>query len=97
MQSIYSLLASRQTSLSRANWLNIFQQMPIQKQYDLLEYFVSFDTRMRILGKHRRFAKKPVQFLNEALCFLSSSVQADSLVLRNLLLRQVPNSCMVLQ
>ena len=44
MQSIYSLLASRQTSLSRANWLNIFQQMPIQKQYDLLGYFVSFDT-----------------------------------------------------
>ena len=44
MQSIYSLLASRQTSLSRANWLNIFQQIPIQKQYDLLEYFAPFDT-----------------------------------------------------
>ena len=32
---------------------------------------------------NRRLAKKRVQCLNEALCFVSSSVVADSLVLRN--------------
>jgi len=37
---------------------------------------------------NRRLAKKRVQCLNEALCFVSSSVLADSLVLRNPLLRQ---------
>jgi hypothetical protein len=37
------------------------------------------------------FAKKRVQCLNEALCFVSSSVLADSLVLRNPLLRQARN------
>jgi len=36
-------------------------------------------------------AKVAVQCLNEALCFVSSSVLADSLVLRNPLLRQAPN------
>jgi hypothetical protein len=40
---------------------------------------------------NRRLAKKRVQCLNEALCFVSSSVLADSLVLRNPLLRQAPN------
>jgi hypothetical protein len=39
---------------------------------------------------NRRLAKKRVQCLNEALCFVSSSVVADSLVLRNPLLRQAP-------
>ena len=39
---------------------------------------------------NRRLAKKRVQCLNGALCFVSSSVQADSLVLRNPLLRQAP-------
>jgi len=39
---------------------------------------------------NRRLAKKRVQWLNEALCFVSSSVLADSLVLRNPLLRQAP-------
>jgi len=39
---------------------------------------------------HRCLAKKRVQCLNEALCFVSSSVLADSLVLRNPLLRQAP-------
>lgn len=37
------------------------------------------------------FAKKRVQWLYEVLCFLSSSVLADSFVLRNPVLRQVPN------
>jgi hypothetical protein len=37
---------------------------------------------------NRRLAKKRVQCLNEALYFVSSSVLADSLVLRNPLLRQ---------
>jgi len=40
---------------------------------------------------NRRLAKKRVQCLNEALCFVSSSVLADSLVLRIPLLRQAPN------
>jgi len=39
---------------------------------------------------NRRLAKKRVQCLNEALCFVSSSVLADSLVLLNPLLRQAP-------
>jgi len=41
-------------------------------------------------GYNRRLAKKRVLCLNEALCFVSSSVLADSLVLRNPLLRQAP-------
>ncbi|WP_409809934.1 hypothetical protein [Algoriphagus sp.] len=44
----------------------------------------------RIPTANRRLAKKRVQCLNEALCFVSSSVLADSLVLRNPLLRQAP-------
>jgi len=43
---------------------------------------------------NRRLAKKRVQCLNEALCFVSSSVLADSLVLRNPLLRQAANRYM---
>ena len=37
---------------------------------------------------NRRLAKKRVQCLNKTLCFVSSLVLADSLVLRNPLLRQ---------
>ena len=44
---------------------------------------------------NRRLAKKRVQCLNEALCFVSSSVLADSLVLRNPLLRQAPKRCVI--
>jgi len=44
----------------------------------------------KITGGNRRLAKKRVQCLNEALCFVSSSVLADSLVLRKPLLRQAP-------
>jgi len=44
----------------------------------------------RTTGYNRRLAKKRVQWLNEALFFLSSSVLADSLVLRKPLLRQAP-------
>lgn len=39
---------------------------------------------------NRRLAKKRVQCLNEVLCFVSSSVLTESLVLRNPLLRQAP-------
>ena len=39
---------------------------------------------------NRRLAKKRVQWLIEALCFESSSVLKESLVLRNPLLRQAP-------
>ena len=42
---------------------------------------------------NRRLAKKRVQCLNEALYFVSSLVLADSLVLRNPLLRQAPKRC----
>ncbi len=45
---------------------------------------------------NRRLAKKRVQCLNEVLCFVSSSVLADSFVLRNPLLRQAPNRYMPL-
>lgn len=49
----------------------------------------------KITGANRRLAKKLVQWLNVALFFVSSSVLADSLVLRNSLLRQAPNRCML--
>ena len=39
---------------------------------------------------NRRLAKKRIQYLNEALSFVSSLVLADSFVLRNPLLRQAP-------
>jgi hypothetical protein len=52
---------------------------------------------MKLTGMHnnraaanRRLAKKRVQCLIEALCFLASSELANSLVLRNPLLRQAP-------
>jgi hypothetical protein len=45
----------------------------------------------RKTGYNRLGKKKRVQWLNEALCFVSSSVLADSLVLRNPLFRQAPN------
>ena len=45
---------------------------------------------MRKTTANRRLAKKRVQCLNESLCFVSSSVLADSLVLPNPLLRQAP-------
>ncbi|MEC5157249.1 hypothetical protein RCH13_001148 [Chryseobacterium sp. MP_3.2] len=44
----------------------------------------------KITGANMRLAKKRVQCLNEALYFVSSSLLADSLVLRNPLLRQAP-------
>jgi hypothetical protein len=44
----------------------------------------------RTTGANRRLAKKRVQCLNETFCFVLSSVVADSLVLRNPLLRQAP-------
>ena len=44
----------------------------------------------RMAAGNRRLAKKRVQFLNGALGFVSSSVLADSLVLRNPLFRQAP-------
>ena len=42
-------------------------------------------------GYNRRLAKKRVHCLNEVLCFVSSSVLAENLVLRNPLLRQAPD------
>jgi hypothetical protein len=46
--------------------------------------------RQESTGGNRRLAKKRVQGLIETLFFVSSSVLADSLVLRNPLLRQAP-------
>jgi hypothetical protein len=48
-------------------------------------------TDRRITSADRRLAKKRVQSLNEALYFVSNIVVADSLVLRNPLLRQALN------
>jgi hypothetical protein len=59
------------------------QKLNIDKAYN--------DTVDRRPAGNRRLAKKRVQCLNEALCFVSSSVLADSFVLRNPLLRQTPN------
>ncbi len=41
------------------------------------------DDRKENRPHNRRLAKKRVQCLNKAFCFVSSSVVADSLVLRN--------------
>jgi hypothetical protein len=49
------------------------------------------DDRKECRTDNRRLAKKRVQCLNEALYFVSSIMLADSLVLRNPLLRQAPN------
>jgi hypothetical protein len=38
---------------------------------------------LRMQGTHSTYKKLAVQWLNEALCFVSSFVLADSLVLRN--------------
>jgi hypothetical protein len=50
-------------------------------------------TKDKARRHNRRLAKKRFQCLIEALCFVSSSVLADSLVLRNPLLRQAPKRC----
>lgn len=42
---------------------------------------------------NRRLAKKRVQCLNEALCFVSNLVRADSLLLRNPPLRHASKRC----
>jgi len=49
--------------------------------------------RERKTAYNRRLAKKRVQYLNEVLCFVSSFVVADSLVLRNRQLRVAANRC----
>jgi hypothetical protein len=41
------------------------------------------ETKFAIQGTHSTYKKLAVQWLNEALCFVSSFVVADSLVLRN--------------
>jgi len=56
-----------------------------------MNYYQSFNIESQESRPHnRRLVKKRVQCLNEALCFVSNSVLADSLVLRNPLLRQAP-------
>lgn len=47
----------------------------------------------KITSANWRLAKKRVLRLNETLCFVSSSVLADSSVLRNPFLRQEPKRC----
>jgi hypothetical protein len=46
--------------------------------------------RQESTGGNSTYKKLAVQWLNEALCFVSSAVLADSLVLSNPLLRQAP-------
>jgi hypothetical protein len=50
----------------------------------------NIDERKEARTANRRLAKKRVQCSKEALCFVSSLVLADGLVLRNSLLRQAP-------
>jgi hypothetical protein len=50
----------------------------------------NYSTERKTAG-NRRLAKKRAQCLNEALCFVLNLVLADSIVLRNPLLRQAPN------
>jgi len=45
----------------------------------------------RKTGHNSTYKKLAVQWLNEALCFVSSFMVADSLVLLSPLLRQAPN------
>jgi hypothetical protein len=45
----------------------------------------------RKTGYNSTYKKLAVQWFNEALCFISSSVLADSFVLRNPPLRKAPN------
>ncbi len=52
---------------------------------------VNLTTEEEARTANRRLAKKRVQCLNEAFSFVSSSVLAESLGLRNPLLRQAPN------
>lgn len=47
----------------------------------------------RKAATNRRLAKKRVQWLNEALCFVPSFVVADSLVLSNPARTQYPKRC----
>jgi hypothetical protein len=68
---------------------------PLANKYCCQYLYIScalaiFAEQLAIRGTHRRLAKKRFQCLNEVLCFVSSSVLADSLVLRNPLLRQAP-------
>jgi len=49
------------------------------------------DDRKEERTDNSTYKKLAVQWLNEALCFVSSFVVADSFVLRNPLLRQAPN------
>ena len=51
----------------------------------------------RITDSNRTFNKLSAQWLNDALCFVLSSVLAESLVLRNPLLRQAPKRYLPLQ
>jgi len=50
---------------------------------------MNFDRKIKT-SVNRHLAKKRVQCLNEALCFVLSSVLADIFVLRIPLLRQAP-------
>jgi hypothetical protein len=53
----------------------------------------TFGENRRSTGTNRRLAKKRVLWLNEVLYFVSNLVLADSLLLRNPLLRQAPKRC----
>ena len=53
--------------------------------------WLQIDTKDKSTGGNITYPQVAVQWLNEALCFVSSSVVADSLVLRNRHLRVAEN------
>jgi len=55
-----------------------------------LEINIENNKQIKARTANRRLAKKRVQWLIKVLCFVSSSVLAGSLLLRNPLLRQAP-------
>jgi len=57
------------------------EYQPIEK-FNLAKNLDKFAI-LKLCNKHSTYKKLAVQWLNEALCFVSSFVVADSLVLRN--------------
>jgi hypothetical protein len=73
------------------NYVATEQGKKYKRNKDLKMTSLNLTSDYRNTVPNRRLAKKRVQCLNEALSFVSSSVLADSFVLRNPLLHQAPN------
>ena len=70
-------------------WVAVYLRDNVNSIVKMLLNFIYQNVNKKTTGTSR-LAKKRVQCLNEALCFVSSSVLVDSLVLLNPLLRQTP-------